>query len=81
MAIDKRITALEAEAAFDAAAQAMGGWDELRRWAAQNKTHCREIIRRFVPDDVLKEGSGPTLEDLVAGSCYSPDTSTDEEES
>lgn len=69
MNTEKRITALEAEAAFEAAAQAMGGLDELRRWARENATHCREILLRFVPDSFFKQGnSGATLEEMITKS-------------
>jgi hypothetical protein len=61
-----RVKALEAEAAFESAAQIMGGWDELRRWAQLNQSHCKEILQRFVPADFFKgKDQGKTLEDLL----------------
>ena len=68
MTIEKRVKALEVEAAFDTAAQAMGGWDELRRWAGQNQGHCKEVLLRFLPAGFFKQSNEVTLEDLVAQS-------------
>lgn len=67
MSTEKRIRALEAESAFEAAAKVIGGWDELRRWASANQSHCKEILLRFVPDGFFKQSTEPTLEDLVVG--------------
>lgn len=65
MNAQNRVKTLEAEAAFEAAAQAMGGWDELRRWAHSNQSHCKEILLRFVPEGFFRQSEGRTLEDIL----------------
>jgi hypothetical protein len=76
MTNEKRITALEAEAAFEAAAQMMGGWDELSRWARTHPTHCKEILSRFLPEGFFKQGpSDITLGELLSHSRSYEDAS------
>lgn len=76
---DRRIEALEAEAAFQAAADKMGGWDELTRWARENPSQCKEVLLRFLPERFFKQGStDKTLGELV-GECNYPIERYDDE--